>query len=95
MTGPGVNSPEDEGRRAVVVDARDNVATLVDDLSALRHLASGDPVTQGVPYGHKVAIAAISAGSPIVKYGVTIGRATVDIAVGDHVHIHNVDEPGG
>ena len=25
-----------------------------------------------------------------MKYGVVIGRATQDIAAGDHVHVHNL-----
>jgi altronate hydrolase len=27
----------------------------------------------------------------VLKYGWPIGRATADIAVGDHVHVHNVE----
>ncbi|HZJ98450.1 MAG TPA: UxaA family hydrolase [Tissierellaceae bacterium] len=44
-----------------------------------------------IPYGHKVAIKPIKEGSPILKYGEEIGTATVDIEIGDHVHIHNLD----
>ncbi len=40
--------------------------------------------------GHKYAIRAIAAGEDVVKYGMPIGHATVDIAVGEHVHVHNV-----
>jgi (2R)-sulfolactate sulfo-lyase subunit alpha len=47
-------------------------------------------VTQPVPLGHKVALRDIAAGQPVVKYGVVIGRATQDIAAGDHVHVHNL-----
>ena len=47
-------------------------------------------VVQGVPKGHKIAVASISAGAPVIKYGFPIGRATVDIAAGEHVHSHNV-----
>ena len=84
-----------EGRRAIVVDERDNVATLVDDRTALDRLEDGTPATPGIPYGHKVATRAIAAGAAVVKYGVTIGRATASIAPGEHVHVHNVDEPEG
>lgn len=83
------------GRRAIVVDARDNVTTLVDDRTELERLESGEPAAAGVPYGHKVATRAIGPGEAIVKYGVTIGRATAAIAAGEHVHVHNVDEPDG
>jgi len=81
------------GRRALVVNADDNVATLTDDRTELVELASGGPVVPGIPYGHKVAIRSIPAGGEVVKYGVAIGRATSAIAPGDHVHVHNVDEP--
>lgn len=40
--------------------------------------------------GHKYAIRAIKAGENVIKYGSPIGHATVDIAVGEHVHTHNV-----
>ena len=40
--------------------------------------------------GHKYAIKPIKAGENVVKYGMPIGHATCDVAVGDHVHVHNV-----
>ncbi len=40
--------------------------------------------------GHKYAIRQIANGENVIKYGMPIGRATCDIAVGDHVHVHNV-----
>ena len=43
-----------------------------------------------VPLGHKVAIAPIKLGEPVIKYGMPIGKATSDITVGDHVHTHNL-----
>lgn len=46
--------------------------------------------TANIPLGHKVAIQPRKGGDPVIKYGVSIGRATGDIAVGDHVHTHNL-----
>ena len=43
-----------------------------------------------VPFGHKIAVAAIPKGEPVLKYGTAIGVASADIAAGDHVHVHNV-----
>ncbi len=40
--------------------------------------------------GHKYALRPIAAGENIIKYGMPIGRATVAIAAGEHVHTHNV-----
>lgn len=43
-----------------------------------------------IPAGHKVALAAVDSGSPIVKFGQTIGYASKAIRPGDWVHVHNV-----
>jgi len=43
-----------------------------------------------VPAGHKVALEPIAAGGAILRYGQLIGRASRAIAVGEHVHTHNV-----
>jgi len=55
-------------------------------------LASGTTVSPRVAIlaGHKVAVAAIPSGNPILRYGQIIGFASSDIAPGDHVHGHNV-----
>jgi altronate hydrolase len=46
-----------------------------------------------VDMGHKLALVPIAAGTPIRKYGQTIGYAIADIEPGAWVHTHNV-EPG-
>ncbi len=46
----------------------------------------GDPI----PAGHKVALAAIRPGEPVLRYGETIGRARIPIEPGAHVHTHNL-----
>ncbi len=48
-------------------------------------------VTAAIPRGHKVAIQPVSAGQVVRKYSWPIGRATADIAVGAHVHSHNLE----
>jgi hypothetical protein len=40
--------------------------------------------------GHKLARRPMAAGDRIVKYGAPIGVATMPIAPGEHVHVHNV-----
>lgn len=76
------------------VDARDHVAT------ALRDIVVGETLELhghslsarcDIPKGHKIAMRPASAGDDVLKYGWPIGRATKDIAVGDHVHTHNVE----
>lgn len=43
-----------------------------------------------IPAGHKFALHDITAGEKIIKYGFPIGHAAENIAVGSHVHTHNV-----
>ena len=70
-----------------------------DVLVALRDIQPGETVQSptdtlvarsAVPRGHKLAATPISAGATVRKYGWPIGRATVDIAAGEHVHTHNL-----
>ncbi len=83
---------------AIVISARDNVATALVALDAGRTIEVDGRtvlVRARVPSGHKVAIAPIGAGEPVVKYGSPIGLATAAIAAGDHVHTHNVSSTRG
>ena len=43
-----------------------------------------------VPAGHKLATAPVAVGEAVRKYNQIIGFATTAIALGDHVHTHNV-----
>lgn len=51
-----------------------------------REITLEDPI----PIGHKVAIRAIPAGEPVIRYGQVMGRARVRIEAGRHLHTHNV-----
>ena len=67
----------------------DNVAV------ALQPLTKGETVLgvtalEDIPYAHKVALRAVSAGETVMKYGYPIGRATCAIEPGAHVHTHNM-----
>ena len=78
---------------ALVITARDNVATALEPLDAGRVLdLNGQMITiaESTPRGHKIALCLIRAGEPVLKYGSTIGTATVDILPGAHVHTHNL-----
>jgi altronate hydrolase len=84
--------------RVIVITARDNVATALDPVAAGQTVeAGGRRVTAREPIasGHKVALTPIAAGAAVVKYGSPIGTATVDIAAGAHVHVHNVASERG
>jgi len=83
--------------RAFVLNAGDNVATLVDpakvgEAVTLVGAGSGSVASAGqIAFGHKMATRAIGKGQQIIKYGKVIGQATQAIAAGEHVHVHNVE----
>lgn len=74
---------------------QDDVAVLLDDASAGDCVDLGESRTviagEAIPRGHKLAVHDIGAGDEVRKYGSTIGLATTAIAVGSHVHVHNVE----
>jgi hypothetical protein len=83
---------------ALVISARDNVATALEMLEPGRTLELGAHriiVRDRIPAGHKVAIEAIAPGQEVLKYGSAIGTATTAIAIGAHVHTHNVASARG
>ncbi len=43
-----------------------------------------------IPIGHKIALAPMSKGGTVIKYGHDIGKVVVDIAKGRHVHTQNL-----
>lgn len=79
--------------RLLLLHPADNVLTVI------RTLEPGDVVSvDGVcvtvaarlPIGHKVAARPIASGEKIMKYGAPIGSAKRAIALGEHVHTHNI-----
>ena len=86
------------------VNPKDNVATIfangvTDGTMVEVHDPSGQVETieaiGDIPYGHKIALMAISKGDIIVKYGEEIGMASRDIQKGEYVHVHNLDSMRG
>ena len=85
-------------KRLVLLDARDSVAVAVDGLEAGesgRLMGAGQgtaaPATVAVPRGHKIALADLPAGMPVIKYGLPIGLAREAIPAGSWVHSHNLE----
>jgi len=85
--------------RAVMMDPKDNVATLLSDAEAgaVVFVTSADgkmvkevEAARLIPLGHKIAIARIGRNELVLKYGEVIGEATEPIEEGEHVHIHNI-----
>ena len=67
---------------------RDNVAIVGNDggLAAGTTIPDGLTLTDKVPQAHKVALTDLTAGQPVIRYGVTIGYALKDIPAGSWVH---------
>jgi altronate hydrolase len=69
----------------------DNVLIARHEIGIGAKLENGLSSRSQIPAGHKIAARAIKQGEPILKYNVTIGFATVDIAAGTYVHSHNME----
>lgn len=79
--------------RILQIDPHDNVAVALEPLTAGTVVETGSQrvmLCADIPQGHKVALADIPCGAPVVKYGYPIGHACADIARGQWVHTHNL-----
>ncbi len=87
---------------AIAMDQKDNVAV------ALRNIRKGSTVRtsigkdtfihtviRDIPSGHKFAISPIRKDEEVIKYGESIGKTTMAISPGDHVHVHNLASQRG
>ncbi|GAB6011210.1 UxaA family hydrolase [Viscerimonas tarda] len=77
----------------LVISLSDNVAVAIEDLKegdVVTVNASAITIKNQIDTGHKFAIRPIKKDENVIKYGYPIGHALSDIAVGEHVHTHNV-----
>jgi len=81
----------------LVLNEKDTVGVAMDDLRAGDigvYLLAGKKyevnVVQDIPIYHKMALTAMLEGEHAYKYGQEIGRVTLDITAGQHVHSHNL-----
>ena len=77
----------------VLLHPSDNVIVCCSDASLDQVVLIGDKqlvLKSPITVGHKVALKDISKGQKIIKYGVSIGSATHNIQMGEHVHLSNV-----
>ncbi|TNJ62898.1 D-galactarate dehydratase [Paenibacillus hemerocallicola] len=86
------------GADVLVMDPADHVATAIRDIAAgeaVHYVVQGKretvSVSEPIPFGHKISIVDIPAGEKVRKYGEVIGQATIAIAEGFHVHVHNIE----
>jgi altronate dehydratase small subunit len=89
-------------KRAILIDATDNVANLIGPGEQGEEVVVEGAgkrlectLADNLPSNHKFAITAIKKGDEVMKYGQRIGRANRDIAVGQHVHVHNIESLRG
>ncbi len=79
--------------RLLLLSPGDTVFVLRDQIAAgeavmVEGIAVAYPHALGL--GHKIARLPVAASAQVIKYGAPIGRAACAIAVGDHVHLHNL-----
>lgn len=89
-------------KQAILIHELDNVVTCVDHFTAGMSVSffRGNEeheivLLENIPLGHKVAILPISKGTDVIKYAESIGLAVIDIAPGQHVHVHNIESKRG
>jgi altronate dehydratase small subunit len=82
---------------ATILHEADNVATALRPIAAGEEIVLRKPggearivVREAVPLCHKIALAALTPGDPVIKYGQCIGEARTAIAAGAWVHVHNI-----
>jgi altronate dehydratase small subunit len=93
----------EETFRTIVMRPIDSVAVALQDMppgTEVRVRVStevSDIITlvDGIGFGHKFAIRPIKTGETIYKYGEIIGKASRDINIGEHVHVHNLEGTRG
>jgi len=86
-------------KKAILIDDKDNVATVTSRVEASESLKIIDSegaefrvlfALEAIPFGHKIAVLALPKRGKVVKYGEIIGEASADIKAGNWVHIHNL-----
>lgn len=88
------------GKRALLMDERDDVATVIEPVAAGETVAVSSKAgvaadrlvaSEDIPRFHKIALRDVEPGAAVHKYGEVIGAATAPIRRGGYVHVHNVE----
>ena len=86
-------------QKAILIDEKDNVATVTSQIGSEKTVAVLNPegtvvseirINEDLRFGHKIAVENLDAGVNIVKYGEVIGVSSQPIKKGQWVHTHNV-----
>jgi altronate dehydratase small subunit len=87
-------------KKAIQIDEKDNVATVTSNVSSgeivevVSHKGTvilRPKAVDAIRFGHKIALADLEKGDRVIKYGETIGLASMSIGVGAWVHTHNAE----
>ncbi|WP_411343940.1 UxaA family hydrolase [Paenibacillus sp. WLX1005] len=76
----------------IQINRQDNVAVALRDYEqgeTLEHNGQMVQVQQDIARGHKIALAPLEVGEPVIKYGYPIGHVTQPVSAGSHIHVHN------
>ena len=89
-------------KRALIISPGDSVANVLEDVAAGEEVAArlGSETVlvravEPIPFGFKVALHDVAQGEPVYKYGEIIGKASLPIARGALVHVHNLEGARG
>lgn len=80
-------------RRFVLLSNSDNVFVCCEQVAAGDDVCLEEKIITMVVeinVGHKIARYALAQGDKVIKYGAPIGSTTQKIALGEHVHMHNI-----
>ena len=82
-----------------IINPRDDVVTVTKAISKgedvkyhMGNIELSVKASEDIPQYHKVAVKKVKSGDFVLKYGEVIGYATLDIEVGDHVHVENLSD---
>ncbi len=83
---------------AIMINERDSIAVCLEavDAGADVEVRLGEETRivtalQAIPFGFKIALADIPKGDHVLKYGESIGLASMPIKKGDMIHTHNLE----
>ncbi len=80
---------------AILINPGDNVAVCLEDIKAGNPaiLPDGTKIEalSDIGYSHKILLADVQQGDPIIKYGEIIATMNRDARKGDTVHTHNLN----
>lgn len=91
-------------KAALCLHKMDTVATMMEPVQAGESVAVVDTqknllgqvvALSDIEQGHKIALRTMEKGTDVIKYGYSIGVASVSITPGERVHIHNLDSRRG